>query len=767
VLVAAMVASAAGFGAQELVNPSGPAVAAASGGATLLSTGTGVVWASVADDIFRSTDGGVHWKAVLPPAANPATCGCFYYSYFFGSQHAWAEESLNSANSSGGRLWSTADGGRRWKLGPRLPLPSPWQSLDLGGIGYTFDFTSASDGYLVASSSDLTSKLELLSAVWRTRDGGHSWKAVGGTRAPLNGTVVSDNSSCQAAGFLAATFVNATTGWIANPCGQGPAMWETFDGGSTWRPSKLATPPGGWERGFVPMAAPPVVTASGAVIDEVTVGNGTVVVEETRAGSWWRYLGRLRTAAIGLPATLDVIDATHFALPASDGMWVSDDAAKTWHLVSSGIDLADLGPMSLLLGRSQELAGIVLAESSDSGTDADAAAVALRTTDGGASWQPVGSTLSLDPYGGEAPYDLLDFSNAGTGYVAGDGGLAVTKDGGKTWRLELGEAEPIDELEVDGPTDAVVLGSDSLLTTSDGGLQWRRESEPAAGGLAGVSFVNADVGFGVVCEPSPADRDYWQVPENVELVRTTDGGRSWHTVSLPPYFGCPAPISNGQGAASEQFSQLCVASGQILYAIAGPPGYRNGWMVPQGTFLFRSADAGRSWHRIARTTGDGIDSCQGDRLWTVAQQGNQWGSVEVSSFSSDEGRHFSSRVGATFGISTYADIGLRGAVITRAAGTIAGIETPSSSSAVLFEWRGTSSKPARMKLQTTSDSGLRWSTPSTATPIDDIDFTAFFLSTRSGFTLGQTTPNSSETLLFATSDGGRSWQRLTQFPQLR
>jgi len=190
-------------------------------------------------------------------------------------------------------------------------------------------------------------------------------------------------------------------------------------------------------------------------------------------------------------------------------------------------------------------------------------------------------------------------------------------------------------------------------------------------------------------------------------------------------------------------------------------------MVPQGTFLFRSANAGRSWHRIARTTGDGIDSCQGDRLWTVAQQGNQWGSVEVLSFSSDQGRHFSSRIGATFGISTYADIGLRGAVITRAAGTLAGIETPSSSSAVLFEWRGTGSKPARMKLQTTSDSGLRWSTPSTATPIDDIDFTAFFLSTRSGFILGQTTPSSSETSLFATSDGGRSWQRLTQFPQLR
>ncbi len=58
-----MVASAAGFGAQELVSPSPPAVAAASGGATLLDTGSGVVWASVDGDIFRSTDGGAHWRA--------------------------------------------------------------------------------------------------------------------------------------------------------------------------------------------------------------------------------------------------------------------------------------------------------------------------------------------------------------------------------------------------------------------------------------------------------------------------------------------------------------------------------------------------------------------------------------------------------------------------------------------------------------------------------------------------------------------------------
>jgi photosystem II stability/assembly factor-like uncharacterized protein len=762
VLVAAMVASAAGVGAQELVSPSPPAVAAASGGATLLDAGSGVVWASADDDIFRSTDGGAHWKAVLPPAANPATCGCFYYSYFFGSQHAWAEESVNNAKSIGDRLWSTADGGRRWELGPRLPVPSLWPLIDLGGIGYTLDFTSAANGYLVVSSSDLP---DLFTALWRTRDGGHSWKPVGGTRVPLNGASVSANSNCQSVGFLAATFVNATTGWIANPCGQGPAMWETIDGGSTWRPSKLATPPGGWERGVVPMAAAPVVTASGAVIDQVTIGNGALAVEETRAGSSWRYLGRLRTGAIGLPATLDVIDATRFALPASDGIWVSDDAAKTWHFVTSGIDLADLGPMSLLLDGSQQIAGIVLAESSDSGTDADAAAVALRTTDGGASWQPAGSTLSLDPYGGGPAYDLLDFPGAGTGYVAGDGGLAVTNDGGRTWRRELSEAEPIVELEVDGPGDAVALGSDSLLATSDRGRQWRLESEPSAGGLASVSFVNADVGFGAVCEPSEAYPDYAQGPENVELVRTTDGGRSWLAVSLPPEFGCPTAISNGQGSGSP--AQLCVASAQVLYAIAGPPDYRDGGMVPQGTFLFRSADGGRSWHQIARTAvEDGIVSCQGDRLWTVAEESGRWGSVYAVGFSSDEGRHVSSCIGATSGLLTYADIGLRGAVTTRAAGALAGIETPSSSSALLLEWRGIGSKHARMTLQTTSDAGLSWSPPSPATPIDDTDFTAFFLSTRSGFILGQTTPSSSETSLFATSDGGRSWQRLAQFPQL-
>ena len=126
----------------------------------------------------------------------------------------------------------------------------------------------------------------------------------------------------------------------------------------------------------------------------------------------------------------------------------------------------------------------------------------------------------------------------------------------------------------------------------------------------------------------------------------------------------------------------------------------------------------------------------------------------------------SSRIGATSGILTYADIGLRGAVIARAAGRLAGIETPSFSSAVLLEWRGFGSTHPRMKLQTTSDAGLSWSPPSPASPIDGVDFVACFLSTRSGFILGQSTLSSSKTSLFATSDGGRSWQPLAQFPQL-
>jgi hypothetical protein len=161
---------------------------------------------------------------------------------------------------------------------------------------------------------------------------------------PLNGASVSANSNCQCVGFLAATFVNATTGWIVNPCGQGPAMWETIDGGSTWRPSKLATPPGGWERGVVPMAAPLVVTASGAVIDQVSNRHGCPRCRREPS----RQLVALprATAHRGHRSSCDPRrDRRHtFALPASDGIWVSSSLETICDLeFYSVVDLATLG----------------------------------------------------------------------------------------------------------------------------------------------------------------------------------------------------------------------------------------------------------------------------------------------------------------------------------------------------------------------------------------------------------------------------------------
>jgi photosystem II stability/assembly factor-like uncharacterized protein len=729
-------------------------VPAASGAATLLRTGSGVVWASVDDDIFRSTDGGAHWSQVLPAAAHPATCGCFYHSYFFGPERAWDVESLSVGSSFGARLWSTIDGGRSWQVGTLLPVPPLWQPIqpDLQGVGYTLDFTSPSNGYLDVSTTVQPGAPELLTGLWHTRDGGRSWTEVGGTHVPLNGLEVSASSVCGV-GYLAVTFANPERGWIANPCGKGPPMWETHDGGATWRPIRLATPPGGWGRGVAPMPAQPALTSSGAVIDQVTTGVGALVVEEINADGSWRYLGRLRTGGIGLPATLDVIDATHFVLPASDGIWVSDDAAKTWHFVSSGIDLAGLGSMSLFLNGSQQITGIVLAES-DSGTGSDPTAVALRTTDGGRSWQSVGSALAVDPYVGEPRYDLLTFPSPRVGYLAGEGGLSVTHDDGRTWHSALGMSEPIQQLDVEGTNDAVVLSSDSLLTTSDGGSHWRVASEPAAGALYSVSFVGAGVGYGVVCESNDPS-----LQNNVvALVRTTDDGKSWRAVPVPPGFACTA-ISNGEGTPP---SELCVASPEVLYAIAGPLVERPRMMLPQPTILFRSLDGGRSWSRVAGISDAGIVSCDGDTLWTVVEQSFRSDSAYAVRYSSDGGRHFRSLIGATSGPSTYADIGLQGVQMKHAAGMFGSIATPTTSSAVPFVW---TNAHTRTILQATSDTGRSWAPPR-AVPVGDLAGPAFFLSTRSGFILNQSDSASSITSLLATNDSGRRWQTVAQFPPL-
>ena len=599
---------------------------------------------------------------------------------------------------------------------------------------------------------------------------------------PFSGISVPDNSSCIAAGQLSMTFLTTAHGWIASAgCGaQAPGLWQTTDGGSSWQPADLAAPPGGWPPGATLEAQAPVVTSAGAVIAGVTTGAGELVVEQLGRGGSWRYLGALSTGELDRPAALDVIDAAHFVEPASDGMWVTADAGRTWRFVASGLDLAELGTLSLGRDRQGSLEGMVLARSlaensTDCGPDGELAAcgpessgpVVLRSVAGGISWQPAGATLAEIGHPVSA-YDLVDFASASSGYLAGPAGLIATDDGGASWEDELGANDPVEQLQLGGPGDVVALTPDELLVSNDSGHHWRLAAEPAQGALDAVAFADSNVGYGLVC----GDDGFPLAPVHtltgpVELVRTVDGGRSWRPVSLPPGVGCAdetasLPVSDGGATAG-----VCVASARVLYALAEsdagiPPEDVTADDAGGHPALYESTDGARSWRQVASSSDAGLLACGHGRLWTYAAGEVRDDTLpDVVLRSDDGGRRFRPAITSS---STAAFPGTGGPFphLAHFSGSPSALINLSARDDVLLE----SCWPCDNQLttvQTSTDGGHTWSQPGAPAP-GVIDATGSFVSTRTGFVLGfpERDPYAGS-VLDTTSDGGRMWRRLASF----
>jgi photosystem II stability/assembly factor-like uncharacterized protein len=161
------------------------------------------------------------------------------------------------------------------------------------------------------------------------------------------------------------------------------------------------------------------------------------------------------------------------------------------------------------------------------GDPVDGAFFIMRTTDGGASWSEVRRDQIPPPLGGEA-----GFAASGTAIaVAGTRHAWIGTGGGPVARV---------------------------LRTTDGGSSWSAESTPLPGGVAtgifGVAFRDTLHGIAV-------GGNYQQpAGEGSNVVRTTDGGRTW----VPAGTSAPAGVRYG----------LAYLPGSEGTAVAvGPTGY--------------------------------------------------------------------------------------------------------------------------------------------------------------------------------------------------
>jgi photosystem II stability/assembly factor-like uncharacterized protein len=352
--------------------------------------------------LWRSTDGGVTWSLVL--ASGPFT------ALAIDPQRA---RLIYAAVTPGG-VWHSRDGGASWlRPGPGLDAPEVEQlALDPHTPGL---FQARARLVPPADPADgLPTGL-----VRRSADGGASWQETG--LGPVQ-RLAGDPSSGGA--FYALLQPTGLSAGIL-PASPATGLMHTGDGGASWQ---LA--------GTIPFAALDVAVATSDPRTLVAVGYTLAptggpcpsalcsprIGKSGDGGATWSVLAGAPLVASGGPPRLVRIapDDARMVYVAADNLVRSDDGGASWTALASQ-PLTDLA----LDPRQQRLLYGV------------AGGVALGSTDGGATWLPLGAGL---PAGGVRGLALDPFSPTGILAATSQGAYAST-DGGGSWSL-LGASQP-------------------------------------------------------------------------------------------------------------------------------------------------------------------------------------------------------------------------------------------------------------------------------------------------------------------------------------
>ena len=225
------------------------------------------------------------------------------------------------------------------------------------------------------------------------------------------------------------------------------------------------------------------------------------------------------------------------------------------------------------------------------GTLGDPAAV-LRTTDGGTTWQRVGTlagSAAWPAIPSPTPRLPLSFWASVSGYaVTSAGGLARTEDGGVHWTPVPVGANDLSGVAFlgDGRFGCVQRnGDDTYLGTRDGGVHWATAPKAVGGPLAYALRVAGSSGWtallGGMGAPNQAGyttlaavvapAQAWTVYNGGALKRSADGGQRWVETEVR----------------------------DIVQSVVSFADAHRGMLLTAGGRVLRSTDGGATWTQAA------------------------------------------------------------------------------------------------------------------------------------------------------------------------
>jgi photosystem II stability/assembly factor-like uncharacterized protein len=204
----------------------------------------------------------------------------------------------------------------------------------------------------------------------------------------------------------------------------------------------------------------------------------------------------------------------------------------------------------------------------------------LRTTDGGAHWEPV------ELLGNEADARFTRFVLAGNGraWLMGEtGALYLTVDRGETWKKQIAPMRylMLGGTFLDRDHGWLTGGGATVARTSDGGRVWRTAIVRNAPNVrfASVSFVSALRG--------------WAVGNGGAIFTTADGGRTW----------------------SRQASGTGTDLSDVKFVDQS-----EGWVIGAGGTLLHTLDGGAHWSVVESGTTHPLERLiilDRNRAWAV------------------------------------------------------------------------------------------------------------------------------------------------------
>jgi photosystem II stability/assembly factor-like uncharacterized protein len=142
----------------------------------------------------------------------------------------------------------------------------------------------------------------------------------------------------------------------------------------------------------------------------------------------------------------------------------------------------------------------------------------IKTTDNGLTWQ-----ILLTP-GYTSDYWCIDFLNESYGFIAANGKVLKTTDGGNNWEIiQAGDTRSLYTIDAIDSLHIVAAGGPfgKNVYSSDGGFTWIQNANLIyENGVNSISFINADTGYAV--------------GENWAIRKTENRGVTWWA-SAPVY----------------------------------------------------------------------------------------------------------------------------------------------------------------------------------------------------------------------------------------